>query len=169
MTIKKAVEDRIIDRHKKRRKESRATTRKHTTFADHYKKRRDTTVGADTRKDKISNFTTLTPRPRAHPECEEGSGNVFADMGMPNPEEALAKAAIAHQINLILSKRKLNQARAGSLLGISQPRVSDLARGRLMKFSLEKLLSFAKLLGNDVEIRISATKQEPHLTVAAIG
>jgi len=86
-------------------------------------------------------------------QVEEGSGNVFADIGVPNPEEALAKAEIARQVNRILAERGLNQVQAGALLRIAQPRVSDLARGRLGKFSLEKLLQFARLTGIDVEIR----------------
>src|ERR1039457_7340596 len=83
-------------------------------------------------------------------QVEEGSGNVFADIGLPNPEEALAKAEIARQVNRILTERGLNQVQAGALLRIAQPRVSDLARGRLGKFSLEKLLQFARLTGIDV-------------------
>ena len=95
---------------------------------------------------------------------EEGSGNGFADIGVPNPEEALAKAEIARQVNRILAKRRLNQVQAGALLGIAQPRVSDLARGRLGKFSLEKLLQFARLTGIDVEIRMKPSSK-PGLTV----
>jgi predicted XRE-type DNA-binding protein len=85
---------------------------------------------------------------------EEGSGNVFADIGLPNPEEALAKAEIARQVNRALAGRGLNQVQAGAVLKIAQPRVSDLARGRLGKFSLEKLLQFARLAGIDIEIRM---------------
>jgi len=96
---------------------------------------------------------------------EKGSGNVFADIGLPNPEEALAKAEIARQVNLILNTRELNQVEAGTVLGIAQPRVSDLARGRLGKFSLEKLIDFAKRLGNDVEIRILPARKKPRLKV----
>src|SRR5215467_132008 len=95
---------------------------------------------------------------------EKGSGNVFADIGVPNPEEALAKAEIARQINRCLADRGLNQAQAGAILGIPQPRVSDLACGRLSKFSLEKLLDFAKRAGHHVEIRIKPSRQ-PRLTV----
>jgi predicted XRE-type DNA-binding protein len=95
---------------------------------------------------------------------DEGSGNVFADIGLPNPEEALAKAEIARQVNRILTKRGLSQAQAGALLRIAQPRVSDLARGRLGKFSLEKLLEFARLAGIDVEIRMKPSNK-PGLTV----
>jgi predicted XRE-type DNA-binding protein len=96
---------------------------------------------------------------------EKGSGNVFADIGMPNPEEALAKAEIARRINHILADRKLSQVEAGKVLGIPQPRVSDLARGRLGKFSLEKLIDFAKRLGDDVEIRMRPSRT-PRLKVA---
>ena len=96
---------------------------------------------------------------------EKGSGNVFADAGIPNPEKAMAKAEIARRINHMLAERKLSQVEAGKLLGIPQPRVSDLARGRLGKFSLEKLLDFAKRLGNDVEIRLKPSRM-PRLKVA---
>ena len=92
-------------------------------------------------------------------QAEEGSGNVFADIGLPNPEEALAKAEIARQVNRILTERGLSQVQAGALLRIAQPRVSDLARGRLGKFSLEKLLQFARLAGIDVEIRMKLSSK----------
>ncbi len=95
---------------------------------------------------------------------EKGSGNVFADIGLPNPEEALAKAEIARQINRCIADRRLSQAEAGAILGIPQPRVSDLACGRLHKFSLEKLIDFAKRAGHDVEIRMKPSRQ-PRLTV----
>ena len=96
---------------------------------------------------------------------EKGCGNVFADIGMSNPDEALAKAEIARRINCMLAARKLSQVEAGKILGIPQPRVSDLARGRLGKFSLEKLIDFAKRLGNDVEIRLKPSRS-PRLKVA---
>lgn len=97
-------------------------------------------------------------------QIEKGSGNVFADIGVPNPEEALAKAEIARQVNRILVARKLSQAEAGVILGIAQPRVSDLIRGRLGRFSLDKLIDFAKRSGNDVEIRIKPSRR-PRLKV----
>jgi predicted XRE-type DNA-binding protein len=109
-----------------------------------------------------------TSRRKSRIKVEIGSGNVFADLGLPNPEEALAKAEIARRVNLILSTRKLSQAKAGAILGIPQPRVSDLARGRLGKFSLEKLIDFAKRLGNDVEIRIRPSRK-PRFEVKAAG
>jgi predicted XRE-type DNA-binding protein len=78
---------------------------------------------------------------------EPGSGNVFADIGMPNPEEALAKAEIARRINLALGALGVSQTKAGILFGLPQSRVSDLVKGRLVKFSLEKLIDFAERLG----------------------
>ena len=101
-------------------------------------------------------------------QIEKGSGNVLADIGLPNPEEALAKAEIARQVNRILVARKLSQAEAGVILGIAQPRVSDLFRGRLGRFSLDKLIDFAKRSGNDVEIRIKPSRR-PRLKVLRIA
>jgi len=97
-------------------------------------------------------------------KVEEGSDNVFADIGLQNPEEALAKADVAREVIRIISDRRLTQWEAGNLLGIGQPRVSQLKRGRLADFSLEKLIEFAMILGNEVEIRISPAP-EPRLRV----
>ena len=71
----------------------------------------------------------------------------------------MAKAEIARQVNRLLTKRGLSQVQTGALLRIAQPRVSDLARGRLGKFSLEKLLQFARLTGIDVEIRMKPSSK----------
>jgi len=99
-------------------------------------------------------------------QVTEGSGNVFEDVGLPNPEEALAKAELARKVNALLASRGLSQVEAGKLLKISQPRVSDLARGRLTNFSLEKLMAFARRLGMDIEIRMKASRR-PGLRVRA--
>jgi predicted XRE-type DNA-binding protein len=88
------------------------------------------------------------------------SGNVFADIGIPEPEEALAKADLARKINQMIESRGLTQAQAAEILGVDQPRVSALNRGRLSFFSLEKLLDFVSRLGRDVEIKI--TTPAPH-------
>lgn len=86
---------------------------------------------------------------------EESSGNVFADLGIENPEEALAKAELARQIAKLIKKKKLTQKRAAEILGIDQPKVSALIRGRLRSFSLERLIRFLNELGQDVSIMIS--------------
>ncbi len=83
-----------------------------------------------------------------------GSGNVFADLKFPRPEEAFAKAEIARHIGEIISKKGLSQNDAADVLGIDQPKVSALLRGRLSGFSTERLLRFVTALGRDVEIAI---------------
>lgn len=80
------------------------------------------------------------------------SGNVFADLGLPNPEERLAKAQLALEISRILKQRKLTQQAAAKLMGIDQPKVSHLLHGRLAGFSTERLMGFLTALGRDVEI-----------------
>ena len=87
-------------------------------------------------------------------DVEVSSGNVFADLGLPEPEEALAKAQLAYRISSIITHRHLTQKTAAELLGIDQPKVSALMRGRLGGFSTERLLRFLNVLGRDVEIRI---------------
>lgn len=85
---------------------------------------------------------------------QRGSGNVFKDLGFPNPEEALLKSDIAILISQRIHARGLNQTQAGSVLDIAQSKVSDLLRGKLRGFSVERLFGFLMKLGDDVEIRI---------------
>jgi predicted XRE-type DNA-binding protein len=94
---------------------------------------------------------------------EPSSGNVFMDLEVPEPDEALAKAELARCICAIISQRKLSQAKAATLLGVDQPKVSALMRGRLDGFSVERLFRFLNALGQDVEIviRRSRRNKEP--------
>jgi len=85
---------------------------------------------------------------------EQGSGNVFADLGYPNAEEMLTKARLAQRITEVLEKKRLTQIQAAQLLGIDQPKVSKLLRGQLREFSTERLLRFLTALDQDVEIVI---------------
>jgi len=89
---------------------------------------------------------------RPIPQVEASSGNVFADLEVPNPEEALAKAELARGICAIISERKLTQARTAAILGVDQPKVSALIRGKLDGFSTDRLFRFLNALGQDVEI-----------------
>ncbi len=82
----------------------------------------------------------------------ESSGNVFADLGLPNPDERLVKAELARKISEIITKRHLTQAEAAELLGIDQPKVSALMKGKLSGFSCDRLFRFLNALGRDVEI-----------------
>lgn len=86
------------------------------------------------------------------PTVTKGSGNVFADLGLPDADELLAKARLASAISDIISGRHLTQAAAAQLLGTTQPNISNLANGRLEGFSLERLARFLNALGRDVEI-----------------
>jgi len=90
---------------------------------------------------------------------EESSGNVFADLDIPFPEEALAKAEVARQIRKIIKQKKLTQTQAAKILKIDQPKVSLLLRGYLTNFSLERLLRFLNNLGQDVYISIIPTRR----------
>ncbi|OAB55242.1 XRE family transcriptional regulator [Phormidium willei BDU 130791] len=85
-----------------------------------------------------------------------GSGNVFADLGFAEPEEELAKAQLASHIRQIIKRRGLTQVAAASLMGIDQPKVSDLLNGRLANFSSDRLMRLLTALGQDVEIAIKA-------------
>jgi predicted XRE-type DNA-binding protein len=81
-----------------------------------------------------------------------GSANVFRDLGLKKPEELLAKAKLAARIVQILEGRRLTQTQAAKALGIDQPKVSQLYRGRLDDFSLERLMRFLTALHQDVRI-----------------
>lgn len=85
-------------------------------------------------------------------KVSESSGNVFADLDIPESEEALAKAELARQIVAIIERTKMTQTEAAEALGIDQPKVSALMRGRLTGFSAERLMRFLNALGRDVEI-----------------
>lgn len=103
----------------------------------------------------------------------EGTGNVYADLGVINPQEARAKADLAHRIVDIIEARELTQVQAGKVLGVDQPKVSALKRGRLTDFSIERLVGFLLLLGHDVQITVTpkphSSRKPPTLEVNAMG
>jgi predicted XRE-type DNA-binding protein len=86
------------------------------------------------------------------PKVQDSTGNVFDDMGMRDAEERLAKAELARLIRTEIRDRGLSQTEAAALLGVKQPDVSDLVRGRLSRFSIARLERFLNAL--DLEIRI---------------
>src|SRR5438132_1273781 len=83
---------------------------------------------------------------------ERGSGNVFADLGLPNSDIALAKAELVQKIRGLIAVRELTQSQAAALLGIDQPKVSALVRGRVEGYTLDRLFRFLNALGQRVEI-----------------
>ena len=97
-----------------------------------------------------------------------GSGNIYADMGHPNPEEAIAKAELAMLITATIKKKKLTQKKAAAVIGVDQPKISDIMRGKLSSFTLDRLFRFLKALGVGIDIvpNESSTKDsKPHLKV----
>ena len=90
---------------------------------------------------------------------EIGSGNVFNDLGLKNPEERLAKTQLATQIMFILEARKLTQTAAAKLLGIAQPKVSNIYRGNLYEFSIERLMRLLNRLHRDVRIVVESKER----------
>jgi len=87
------------------------------------------------------------------------SGNVFADLEVGEAEEAFAKAEIASRIGEIIAKRRLSQTRAAAILGVDQPKVSALMRGKLEGFSSDRLFRFLTALDQDVEIVIKVKRE----------
>ena len=98
-------------------------------------------------------------RRKTRPAFEASSGNVFADLGLPNPEQELLKAHLTLQIYRLIKARGLTQAAAGKVLGIKQPHVSALMRNRAGNFSVGRLLEFLIALGQDVEIKVKPTRK----------
>ena len=84
------------------------------------------------------------------------SGNVFADLGLPDAAELDTKARLCAAINRIVERKRLSQADTATALGINQPKVSALLHYKLEGFSVERLMNFLLALGQDVEIVVKA-------------
>ena len=91
---------------------------------------------------------------------ERGTGNVFADLGLPDAAERQTKTRLALALNRIINDRALKQAEAARLLGVPQPKVSALVNYRLDGFSVEKLMDFIVALGRDVEIIVRPARND---------
>lgn len=87
-------------------------------------------------------------------DYEESSGNVFADLGLPNPEQELVKAELTVQIFKILKDRGLTQTDAAKLLKTTQAQVSALMRCKPTSVSVGRLMKFLTVLGQDVEVTV---------------
>ena len=100
----------------------------------------------------------------------ESSGNVFADIGLPEPAEELTKAQLASHIRQVIKRRHLTQVAAASIMGIDQPKVSALLNGRLANFSRERLMRFLTALGQDVDITVrSKPRHRAHGRIRVLG
>ena len=104
-------------------------------------------------------------------KVEPGSGNIFADLGLPDAKTHFLKAQIVSEIYRLVRERKLTQARAGERLGITQPEVSRLFKGNFREYSIERLIGFLTALDRDVEITVRARKEasgQIRFTAAAV-
>lgn len=79
-------------------------------------------------------------------EYVKSSGNVFADLGLPNPEERLAKAELARQIELAMQDRELTHRDVMAILGINPTEMASLLSGKLASFDVEQLSKFLRTL-----------------------
>jgi predicted XRE-type DNA-binding protein len=92
-------------------------------------------------------------------KVHSSSGNIFADLALPNPDELLIKAELIHRLSEIISTRELTETEAAELLEIDRSNLSALLRGRLSEFSIELLFRFLNILGSNVEIHVIANSQ----------
>jgi predicted XRE-type DNA-binding protein len=90
----------------------------------------------------------------------QGGGNVFADLGLPNPEQELLKAQLTLQIHTILKGSGMTQTEIAKILGVQQPQVSLLMRNRAGNFSVGRLMEFLTALRQDVEITVRPARRE---------
>ncbi len=90
----------------------------------------------------------------------EGSGNIFADLGLPNADQEQTKARLTLEIARIIKDRGLTQVEAAKVLGIQQPHVSALIRNRAGSFSVGRLIDFLTALGRNVEITVTPAREE---------
>ena len=101
-------------------------------------------------------------------KIEQGSTNIYADLGLENAEEMLVKAQLATKIGEIIKRRKLTQVQAAELLGISQPKLSGMLRGQFRGISESKMLECLTRLGRDIQIVVKAaprSRTEGHVSV----
>jgi predicted XRE-type DNA-binding protein len=113
-----------------------------------------------------------TSRAKRSVTVEASSGNVFEDLGLPNAEERLAKAELARVIRHVIGEKGWTQRRAAAALGIAPPDVSDLMRGKLARFSQERLERFLNALDMDVRIHVQpkpASKRRAGVSVEFVA
>jgi predicted XRE-type DNA-binding protein len=98
---------------------------------------------------------------------EKSSGNVFADLGLPNSEQELLKAMLSLQIYKLIKEQNLTQTKAAELLGTTQAQVSALMRCRPVSVSVGRLMEFLTSLGQDVEVTVkpAPTRAAGHMSV----
>lgn len=102
-------------------------------------------------------------------ESRLSSGNVFADLNLPQADDLLVKAELTAKIVAEIQRRRMTQTQAAATLGVDQPKISALKQGKLSGFSVERLMRFLLLLGHDIEITVkgkSKSRSTARLRVA---
>lgn len=84
----------------------------------------------------------------------DGGVNVFKTLGRPDADEAFAKVELAYQIHTLIERMGLSQTQAAKKLGTDRARVSNLMRGRLKEFSIDRLFHFLTQLGQDIDVTV---------------
>ena len=92
-------------------------------------------------------------------KVEMSSGNIFADLGLPDAEAHFLKAQIVSEIYRLTHERKLTQSQAGERMGISQPEVSRLFKGNFREYSVDRLMGFLTAFDRDIEIVVRPHKK----------
>lgn len=90
----------------------------------------------------------------------QSSGNVYADIGVAQPEAMLAKALLAQRVGTIIAARKLTQREAAEIIGVPQPKLSNILRGQFRGVSEAKLMECLLRLGNDVQIVVKPARRK---------
>ncbi len=102
-------------------------------------------------------------------DVEKGSGNVYADLGYPNAEEMKVKAALASAIGCAIDELGLTQAQAASLMGVQQPKVSAMLRGRFRGISEAKMMACLQRLGRNVHIHVVPAKLPERAEIVVVA
>jgi predicted XRE-type DNA-binding protein len=85
-------------------------------------------------------------------EAYESSGNIFADLGLPDADDRLLKSDIAVELRRLIRERQLTQVAAAKQLGITQPDLSNILRGRFQGYSVGRLMKMLTVFEQDIEI-----------------
>jgi predicted XRE-type DNA-binding protein len=101
-------------------------------------------------------------------KIEKGSGNVYADLGMANSEEMLVKAQLSMKIGEIIKHRKMTQVEAAQVLGMPQPKLSNMLRGQFRGISETKMLECLTKLGRDVQIVVKTTTKSRKIGAVSV-
>lgn len=99
-------------------------------------------------------------------DYEISSGNLYADLGYKNPEEMQAKMRLAKELYLIIQSKGMTQKDVANLLGLTQPKISNLLNGHLSGYSIERLTRFLNIFDYDVDIIV---KPKPKNRIAHVS